>query len=315
MAELSSGKCFLVEAWSGTPEALLGLQGSHRAGLGSRAWQKVSEGCREGLGALLLGCEKWECFTHSITKDIICPLYSLLFQLVTSNVVVMSSTMHSFHVHMLYFWLLSSQLCKHSPHKSPQPTHLPLTQHSHNEKSELNEPSFSNSCTQPGPWNEPSQLFLLSSPAWNPAQCSGLPASTFSKSGEGKRQSIIWEKTWQSPMETLFFVHHRQKPVSCRAVVSGICTEHARSNVICPVAAAACSPCNSHSLAPPAPCLSCSWAGHWGLIPFPSMGCNAVWGSASLARFWLSSTLTGSCPREEKHWKAQRYKIKDISHL
>lgn len=151
MAELSSGKCFLVEAWSGTPEALLGLQGSHRAGLGSRAWQKVSEGCREGLGALLLGCEKWECFIHSITKDIICPLYSLLFQLVTSNVVVMSSTMHSFHVHMLYFWLLSSQLCKHSPHKSPQPTHLPLTQHSHNEKSELNEPSFSNSCTQPGP--------------------------------------------------------------------------------------------------------------------------------------------------------------------
>lgn len=37
-------------------------------GLGSRALQKGAEGCVGGPGALLLGCEKWECFIHSRWK-------------------------------------------------------------------------------------------------------------------------------------------------------------------------------------------------------------------------------------------------------
>lgn len=54
----------MVRDPSGIARAAGLSQGRAKAGLclGSRAWQ---EGCGEGLGALLLGCEKWDWFIHS----------------------------------------------------------------------------------------------------------------------------------------------------------------------------------------------------------------------------------------------------------
>lgn len=119
-------------------------------GLGSRALQKGAEGCVGGPGALLLGCEKWECFIHSRWKYRQRYYLTFVFFVVLTNNFKCSYHVVSMYRHFISGGLLSSQLCKHRPHKSPQPTHLPLTQHSHNEK-ELNESSFSNRCTQPGP--------------------------------------------------------------------------------------------------------------------------------------------------------------------
>lgn len=156
--------------------------------------------------------------------------------------------------HCISGGLLSSQLWKHSPHRSPQPTHLPLTQHSHNEKNELNESSFSNRCIQPGPWNEPSQLFLLSSPLWNSPQCSGLPASTFSRIWRGKRAEHHLGKDLVESCGNLVSCSSQAKASKLQNcdIWHLICTEHARSNVIFPVAVAACFPCYSHSLVLPA---------------------------------------------------------------
>lgn len=133
--------------------------------------------------------------------------------------------------HCISGGLLSSQLCKHCPHKSPQPTHLSLTQHCHNEKNELNESSFPNIQVPEMSHLSYSSFPLLPETHHSAQGCLHL---LFPKSGEGRGQSIIWKKTWQHPVETWFLVHHRQKPATCRAVMSGMCTEHARSNVICP---------------------------------------------------------------------------------
>lgn len=91
------------------------------------------------------------------------------------------------------------------------------------------ESSFSNKCLQSGPWNKPpyssASFPLLPETHHSAPSCLHL---LFPESGERREYSIAWEKTWQSPLETWFLVHHWQELVSCRDVMSGGCGEHAQ---------------------------------------------------------------------------------------
>lgn len=90
--------------------------------------QSFAEGCTEDLGALLLGCEKWEHFMYRRWK---CGRRHYL-PFVFSSVVLTSNlkcTCHglfstytaSMHKHFISGGLLSPQLCRHQAHKCHQP--------------------------------------------------------------------------------------------------------------------------------------------------------------------------------------------------
>lgn len=272
----------MVRDISAIPWAAGLSQGTAKSGLGlgSRALQKGAEGCVGGPGALLLGCEKWECFIHSRWK------YRQRYYLTFVFFVVLTNNFKcSYHVfHHIQFpctdILFLAGCCL--PSSASTALINPLSPHT---SLWLNTPTMRrNWMSLPFLTGVLSQVPEMSHLSYSSLpllpethhSAQGCLHLLFPGDGEGRGQSIIWEKTWQSPIEAWFLVYHRQKPVSCRALMSGICIEHARSNVICPVTVAACSPCNSHSLSLPAPSLLWSWAGQWGLMPFPSVGCNAV---------------------------------------
>lgn len=206
--------------------------------------------------------------------------------------------------HCISGGLLSSQLCKHHPYKSSQPTYPPLTQHSHNEKNELNEASFSNRCTYPDPWNEPSQLFLLSSPTWSPPQCSGLPASTFYRVWRGKRAEHHLGKDLAESHGNL--VSFSSQTEACKMQSCDVWHLHRACKKQCDLTC--CSSC-LFSLQFPFFGSSCTMSVpqlSWAVRPnaFPLHGVQFCLGQCLSGRLLAVLNPHYSCSREEKHLKA-----------
>lgn len=160
--------------------------------------------------------------------------------------------------------MLYSQLCKHCPHKSPQPTQ-PLWLNTPTVRMNWMSPPFLTGVFSQVP--EIRHLSYSSFPLLPETHHSaqGCLHLLFPESGEGRGQSIIWEKTWVFP-----------KAEYCGNLVSSSSQAEAsklQSPDVCHLDRACkkqCGlPCCSSCLFSPqfpffgssCKCLSCSWAG------------------------------------------------------